>query len=410
MPHIVSKKKTLLIVIWLITIAYYMYTRMLSTSISALSIPLENTIGFSSVEVAVAISAYGMAMLVMKIPVGILVDRYGIDKPLVIAMLITLIGTVLFAFPINQTTLVCSRFIIGVGASFAMMSAYRLTSIVLSKRLFALATGIIYFCGSFAVSLSGAPLNQAVEVFAYQDIVLLMATILFVIWFVYLLSLSFHGPLPKNEAIRSFKDYFVGLGSIVKDRQIIFTILYASLFTCVFFNTIGYWGNTILLNTKLPSSVNAGLVGNSIASFASGIMSIVVGLMISLQWLRRSHLVISSILSTIAIVIMFYTPIVNMPILIICSCLFGIGFGYTGIAFDTVNKRNQNYLVSALSLLFFIEYVLNTALNPLVAYIKQTLQTNDMTTATSYQIAYGIFLGLMIIANILSFYIKPQKV
>ena len=101
-------------------------------------------------------------MLMRKIPVGMLVDRYRIDIPLIFAMSMVLIGTAIFAFAFTPALLLLSRFIMGIGTAFAMMSAYRLTSIVLSKRLFAIATGFIYFFGSLAVSMSGLPLNQAV--------------------------------------------------------------------------------------------------------------------------------------------------------------------------------------------------------------------------------------------------------
>ncbi|MDE5024889.1 MFS transporter, partial [Francisella tularensis subsp. holarctica] len=73
---------------------------------------------------------------------------------------------------------------------------------------------------------------------------------------------------------------FAGPNAIFKPSQIIFSLHYASLFPCVFFNTIGYWGNTILLNSKLASQ-QSGLIGNSIASIASGRASCVVGLSIA---------------------------------------------------------------------------------------------------------------------------------
>ncbi|APA82907.1 Major facilitator family transporter [Francisella tularensis subsp. novicida PA10-7858] len=345
----------------------------------------------------------------MKIPVGVIVDRYGIDIPVMVAMTVVLIGTIIFAFPINSATLLASRFIIGVGTAFAMMSAYRLTSIILSKRLFAIATGFIYFFGSLAVSISGAPLNYAVKQYNYTYIVLTLASIMLVILMLYSISRFKYGKIPRSDDIKSFSDYFAGIKDIFKDKQIIFTILYASLFTCVFFNTIGYWGNTILLNTKLASQ-QAGLIGNSIASLASGIASIIVGLIIATQFLKRSHIFIFTSLASISVIMIFYTNITNIYILSLAALFFGIGFGFTGIVFDTANKRKQSYLVSILSLLFLVEYILNSIINPLAAYIQETLVDYDSVTFLSYKIAYGLFLGLLIIANILSFYIKPQKV
>ncbi|MFT4693163.1 MAG: MFS family permease [Francisella sp.] len=404
-----QNKKIFLVIIWLTTVAFYMYTRMMNTSLSAFSIPLISEFYFTSLDIAWAISIYSIAMLIMKIPVGMLVDRYGIDIPLIFAMSMVLAGTILFAFPLSPSLLFLSRFLMGIGTAFAMMSAYRLTSIILNKRLFAIATGFIYFFGSLAVSMSGLPLNQAVKSYSYSSIVLFLATILAVILVIYLLARLAHGKIPQAGDIKTFRDYFTGLKTVFKERQILFTILYSSFFTCVFFNTIGYWGNNILIHTKLPNIDEAGLIGNSIASIASGIASIIVGFIIATQYLKTKHIAFFSTLATLAVIVIFYTNITNIYILTIASLFFGLGFGFTGIAFDTANKCNQTYLVSILSLLFLIEYILNSIVNPLAAYIQKTLVANDFDTFVSYQFAYGIFFGLLILANILSFYIKPQK-
>lgn len=386
-----------------------MYTRMLSTSLSAFSIPLQSSFGFTGLDIAWAISTYSLAMLMMKIPVGMLVDRFSIDIPLLFAMSMVLIGTLMFAYPINYYVLLLSRFIIGIGAAFAMMSAYRLTSIILNKRLFAIATGFIYFFGSLAVSISGAPLNAAIKIYSYSSIVLVLALILFIVLCLYATSRYIYGTIPKTGNIKSFGDYFNGVKNIFKDKQIVITIIYTSFFTCVFFNTIGYWGNTILSHTKINDLEQSGLIGNSIASISSGLASIIVGFIIAAQFLKRAHIALFTTLATISVIVLFYTNITNIYLLMFASFCFGFGFGFTGIAFDTANKRNQTYLVSILSILFLFEYILNSIINPAVAYIQTTLLHNGFTVFASYKIAYGLFFVLLIVANCLSFFIKPQK-
>ncbi|WP_227806587.1 hypothetical protein [Francisella persica] len=49
----------------------------------------------------------------MKIPAGIIVDKYDIDIPVMFAMIAVLSVTIVFVFPINSATLLASRFIIG---------------------------------------------------------------------------------------------------------------------------------------------------------------------------------------------------------------------------------------------------------------------------------------------------------
>ena len=106
----------------------------------------------------------------------------------------------------------------------------------------------------------------------------------------------------------------------------------------------------------------------------------------------------------------FCTNITNIYILSLIALFFSIGIGFIGIVFDTANKRKQSYLASILSLLFLVEYILNSIINPLAAYIQKALVDYGFATFLSYKIAYGLFLELLIIANILSFYIKPQKI
>lgn len=403
------KQSKFLILIWISAVLFYMYTRMISTSLSAFAIPLQSNLGFTNLDIAWAILMYSLAMLIMKIPVEMLVDRFGIDFPLLFAMSIVLIGTLMFAYPINYHTLLLSRFVIGIGAAFAMMSAYRLTSIILSKRLFAIATGFIYFFGSLAVSVSGAPLNAAIKNYNYSSIVLVLASILVFVLCLYATSRYMYGSIPKTGNIKSFNDYFTGVKGIFKDKQIVITIIYTSFFTCVFFNTIGYWGNTILSHTKLTDLEQSGLVGNSIASISSGLASILVGFIIAAQFLKRAHIAIFTSLATISVIILFYTDITNIYLLMFASFCFGFGFGFTGIAFDTANKRNQAYLVSILSMLFLVEYILNSIINPMAAYLQTTGVSYGFSEFTSYKLAYGLFLALLLVANYLSFFIKPQK-
>ncbi|MDE4961727.1 MFS transporter, partial [Francisella tularensis subsp. holarctica] len=73
-------------------------------------------------------------------------------------------------------------------------------------------------------------------------------------------------------------------------------------------------------------------------------------------------------------------------ILSLAALFFSIGFGFTGIVFDTANKRKQSYLVSIVSLLFLVEYILNSLINPLSAYIQETVVNYAFKTFLRYKI------------------------
>ncbi|XSZ47543.1 hypothetical protein ACP8HZ_03275 [Francisella noatunensis] len=107
------------------------------------------------------------------------------------------------------------------------------------------------------------------------------------------------------------------------------------------------------------ASQQAGLIIIAFASLSAfGIASIIVGLIIATQLLKRSHIFIFTSLASISVIMIFYTDITNINILSLAALFFGVSFGFTGIVFDTANKRKQSYLVSILSLLFLVEYAL----------------------------------------------------
>lgn len=404
------KGVVILFVIWLSAVAFYMFTRMLSTSMTSLSIPLREVFHYSQVEIAWAISAYGIAMMIMKIPVGMTIDRYGLSKPLAIAMLVTIAGTIMLAFPYNATLLMLARFVIGLGASFAMMSAYKLTSLVFPVHMFALITGVIYFMGSLAVSISGAPLTYAVLHYAYTPLILCLALGGLLIFTSYATAHIWRKNINiPDTRVKNFADYFKGVGNILCDRQLMITLCYGALLTTGFFALVGYWGGNTLQHIKPISAPQASLIGNSIMSISSGIASIAVGLLIYFQWISRRQIVVMTTLATLSIVVIFYTATINIWILSLCSILIGIGFGYTGVIFDTLNKRAKTLLVTSMTLLFLMEYIIATFLNPLVAYILSWSIAHGINEISSYHIAFTLIFSLFIIANILSFWIVPQR-
>lgn len=404
------KGVAILFIIWLSAVAFYMFTRLLSTSMTSLSIPLRQTFNYSQVEIAWAVSAYGIAMMIMKIPVGMTLDRYGLSRPLAVAMLVCIAGTVMLAFPYNATMLMLARFVIGLGASFAMMSAYKLTSMAFPVHMFALITGIIYFLGSLAVSISGAPLTYAVLHFAYRPIVLSIALCGAIIFICYVTAHLWRKNINIPETrIKSFGDYFRGVGNILKDKQLMITLCYGALLTTGFFALLGFWGSNILQHVKPISAPQAGLIGNSIMSISSGIASVLVGIIIFRQWISRRQIITMTTLATLSVVVIFYTSTINMWILGLCAIFVGIGFGYTGVIFDTLNKRAKTLLVTAMTLLFLMEYIMGTIMNPTVAYIQTWLAAHHVSEVASYQIAFTVIFSLFLIANILSFWIEPQR-
>ena len=103
------------------------------------------------------------AYLLMQIPAGIILDRYGQRTMLAVAFLVCASGTLMFAQA--QTLLVAevSRFIIGLSAAFSALICFKMISVWFPPQRFALMAGL-----SMSVAMMGAIFAEAPLAFLIQ--------------------------------------------------------------------------------------------------------------------------------------------------------------------------------------------------------------------------------------------------
>ena len=406
-----KKKVTIsLLLIWTISVLFYSYTRFLSKSSSSLGIFWQNLFNIDTTEIALSLSAFSLALILMKLPVGFCIDRYSIKKPLIFAMIMAIIGNILLLSPTNQYILYGAEFFIGIGTAFALVSSYKITSITLDKKLFALITGIIYFIGSMAVSFAGAPLAELVKNFNYFHIVLLSVIFGFIILVLFIfVSKGENLDVSETNSSKHIKDYLKDILLIFKDKQVILVILYGAIYTVIFVLIISFWGAEFLQKVKGLDNVSANIYSTSIISSVSGLFAIVCGVMIYYNLVKKSLIRILATLSTVAIIIMFFLNVKSGLVLGLCSFLIGLNYAFTGISMDTINKRQKNLLATCLILFAVVESSLLSVFFPLISYVKNIIYLNNFNLITAYKGAFCIILILSILANIIAFYIVPQK-
>lgn len=107
---------------------------------------IQSHIGFSFL-----VSSYNITYLLMQIPAGILLDRFGSKKVLIVATLICGIGNILFIVGGFELAIV-GRLLVGIGSSFAFIGVLKLTLENFDSKHFALVTSIIISLGTLAAA------------------------------------------------------------------------------------------------------------------------------------------------------------------------------------------------------------------------------------------------------------------
>lgn len=163
----------------------------------------------------------------MQIPAGVLLDKYGSKKILVMATLLCAIGNIIFVLD-GYTTAMLGRLLIGVGSSFAFIGVIKLIRENLDTKYFAILSSIVISLGTLAAAFS-----QQLSVFISSS------NVSWIYVFIYSgvlglpLALLFQLFLPKEKSIitimPSYKDIFVLTKSLIKNKPIILNAIWAGL-------------------------------------------------------------------------------------------------------------------------------------------------------------------------------------
>jgi MFS family permease len=109
---------------------------------------IQSHVGFSFL-----ISSYNITYLIMQIPAGILLDRYGSKKVLIAATLICGIGNIIFIMGGFELAII-GRLLVGIGSSFAFIGVLKLALENFPRKHFALVTSIVISLGTLTAAFS----------------------------------------------------------------------------------------------------------------------------------------------------------------------------------------------------------------------------------------------------------------
>jgi len=395
--------------LWLVSVLFFMYTKMLNISMTSFSVPLISEFDFTQNNIALALSSFSLAIFIMKFFVGFIIDRFSYYIPFTVAIIITSIG-VLFMLITTPYCIYVGRFLEGLGSSLALIGVYKVTSVILDEKYFVLVTGVIYFLGTLAIAFAGAPLTFLLNTFGYKIVV--FAVFLFgVCLLVFLMTIiKNHSVFEKNNIKFSCsKSYFTELVNIFKNKSLLLAILYGAITTTVFMLVISFWGADFLHKIKDVSNPDANFMITSIISIFAGFFSIICGLLIFYRIFSKKVFVILSILSSCSLFTLFYSSVRSEFILILCAIIFGINYGFSGIVYDSINKISQKLLATSLVIMALLDLLLLSVISPFISLLQKNLVEMDFTLDNSYKIAVLIILLLSILSTIISFYINPQK-
>ncbi len=387
--------------IWFICAIFFLYEFLLRTVIGTFQHPIMydlelTTFQFSILSSTVYLLIYGL----MQIPVGLIVDRIGLKKSLLIGGGICAISSIGFALSYGYTTAIFFRFLTGLGSSFGFICLLVSVYEWLPTRHIALLIGVSQFIGTMGPMIAAGPLETMSEAggIDWRTIFILLGIVGFVI-------IGLIAAFVENNHSKT------GQYTILKHPEPIIDTLkrlfskpqawYIALFSSLVYFSIEYL------------SENEG----KIFITAKGFSAMYASYMISLSWLgyaigcplmgwlsdffsrRKPYMILAAVFCSLSISMIVYSTSEYL----VSTGFFFLGIGASGqsIAFATIAEQfRKKDLAAALSLNNGLIVLFASFNAPFLGIIIDFVRTGQDIQLSDYTIAFSVLVAIVCLSLI----------
>ena len=155
-------------IIWLLSALFMFYKYALEVSPSVMAPTLMSSFHMNGLELGNLAACYFYSYLIMQIPAGLLLDRFGPRKVTTIAIVLCAVGCFIFAKASSFFLAGVGRFLTGTGAAFAAVNCLKLIANWFPSRLFAFMTGLMMTVGMLGAVGGQAPLSHFISLISWR--------------------------------------------------------------------------------------------------------------------------------------------------------------------------------------------------------------------------------------------------
>ena len=305
---------------------FYLYQMILQISPNSLNTELLTEFAVSEHRLGLFTSAFYFSYMLMQIPVGFLLDKFGVHRMMIISCSLCSCGNILFSVTPYFFLASVSRLIMGVGAAFAFLSGLKLIINWFPKRFMTVVTGLFSALGMFGGLIGESLLSDLMVNFGWRKIMFFLSifglSLTCLIW-KFICDTPKVKYLPVDNTHRTFID---GLQQVVQNKQIFLVAIFLGLLSTSPMLLASLYGIPFLsikYNIKIDSA------GSVIAFIFVGIMvgNIFWGWVSDYNKRRLPPMIFSAIFSPLLLFILVNH---SFPLKYLSFLLFFLGMTYSG--------------------------------------------------------------------------------
>lgn len=351
-----------------------------------------------------------VSYIIMQIPVGALVDRFGAHRLIIANTFVFGCACVLFSVANHMHWIMLSRLIMGLSGSFAFIGAFKLALIWFPPSMLGLLAGLTQCSGMLGAAVGEGPMSYLSSNLGWRGYILSLGIGMFMLFILGSLIMRSH-PNEKSTQVESFKDLIRGIGVVICNPQSWLNGFYAGL---IYMPTVAFgeaWGTPYLIQTKGFTLSQAGFAGTCL--FIGWVIGgVLVGRISDAISLRKPIMISASLISAITFALVLYLPSIT-PLQ--CNIvLFFYGVANSGlIASYALSGEINPPQVSGVSVSFcnLISVLLGAFCIPWIGYVLDSFggvidaRGVSVYPVDAYNIVFSLFPAGFILSGFISMFI-----
>jgi len=170
-------------VVWTLAALFYFYEYLLRISPSVMVPELMEAFSANAGIIGLLTAFYLYAYSPMQLPVGVMMDRFGVRKLLTFASVICGLGALFFGVTGEIWVACLGRLMMGFGSAFAFVGMVFICSHWFPKKKQALVIGLANSIGMLGAVFGGGPLSMAIHAFEYRPVMIILGIVGIVLGF-----------------------------------------------------------------------------------------------------------------------------------------------------------------------------------------------------------------------------------
>ncbi len=333
--------------IWVLSAFFMFYKYVIEVSPSVMTGTLMKAFDIGGVELGNLAACYFYAYLLLQIPGGLLLDKFGPRKTTTFAIALCALGSLIFAQADTLLAAGIGRFVTGVGAAFAAINCLKLTANWFPAKQFAFMAGLMMTMAMLGAVGGQAPLALFIQKMDWRTATTLLGIIGFALAVIFWIVVRDKSPdHAKEKNIASAKiSLYDSLKKVLENPQSWWLSIYSGFAFAPVMVFGGMWGVSFIIEAfQLSHNMSAQMVSLIFIGFAIG--APVFGWFSDRIGRRRIVMIWGTFFALVNISAVIYAPGVSGYLLAIL--LFGFGFSISSflLCFTMIREINLPILAA----------------------------------------------------------------